>query len=58
MATGFTALTVYILICMTFIAMAMMYYGLILLNLRKITKKVQTAEKTSKGNDEKKSSLI
>ena len=27
-AAGFTALTVYILICMTFIAMAMMYYGL------------------------------
>ena len=43
---------------MTFIAMAMMYYGLILFNLRKITKKIQMTEKTSKGKDEELSNII
>ena len=33
---GFNALTIYILICMIFIAMAMAYYGMILFMLRRI----------------------
>ena len=37
-AGGFNALTIYIWICMIFIALAMMYYGLILFKLRKIFK--------------------
>ena len=37
-ASGFNALTIYILICMMFIVFAMMYYGLVLFKLRKILK--------------------
>ena len=44
-AAGFTALTVYVLACMIFIASAMLYYGLILFNLRKILK-IEDARKT------------
>ena len=36
---------------MTFIAMAMMYYGLILFNLRKITKKIRTVEGKKSNED-------
>ena len=36
-ATGFNALTIYIAICMSFIVNALLYYGLILFALRKIS---------------------
>ena len=51
-ASGFNALTIYILICMIFIAMAMFYYGLILLMLRKFFK-VEDAEKAGIRNDDR-----
>ena len=41
---GFNAVTTYILFCMILIALAMIYYGLILFNLRKILK-INVAEK-------------
>ena len=37
-AKGFTAVSIYIMVCMTFIALALMYYGLILFKLRTIMK--------------------
>ena len=37
-AKGFTAVSIYIMVCMTFIALAMMYYGLILFKLRTLLK--------------------
>ena len=49
-ASGFNALTIYILVCMIFIAMAMFYYGLILFTLRKILK-IKDAEKAGMSND-------
>ena len=49
-ASGFNALTIYILVCMIFIAMAMFYYGLILFMLRKIFK-IEDAEKAAMRND-------
>ena len=36
-ASSFTALTIYITICMIFISLAMFYYGLILFKLRFVT---------------------
>ena len=36
--TGFNALTIYIAICMLFIVNALLYYGLILFAMRKISK--------------------
>ena len=50
LASGFNALTIYILVCMIFIAMAMFYYGLILFMLRKIFK-IQDAEKAGMRHD-------
>ena len=44
---GFTALTMYILTCMIFIACAMLYYGIILFNLRKILKVADSANVTN-----------
>ena len=37
-AKGFNALTTYIFVCMSFMAMAMLYYGLILFKLRRCSK--------------------
>ena len=37
-ASSFTALTIYITVCMIFISMSMIYYGLILFKLRKYSK--------------------
>ena len=50
-AAGFTALTVYVLTCMIFIASAMLYYGLILFNLRKILK-IENSGKTFMENND------
>ena len=49
-ASGFNALTIYIMVCMIFISMAMFYYGLILFMLRKIFK-IKDAEKAAMRND-------
>ena len=54
---GFNALTIYILICMIFIAMAMAYYGMILFMLRKI-KKVHDSKIGVIANEDKISNSI
>ena len=50
-AAGFNALTIYVLVCMIFIAMAMMYYGLILFSMRKVLKIEDAAENYSNKKD-------
>ena len=59
-AGDFSALTTYVLVCIIFISMAMVYHGLILFNLRKITKKIQIDEKrpSRKEKDEELSNRI
>ena len=50
-ATGFTALTIYILICMIFLAIAMLYHGVILFILRKI-KKIEDTKMAQNDNED------
>ena len=50
-ALGFTALTMYVSTCMIFIACAMLYYGIILFNLRKIPKVADSANTTNIEKD-------
>ena len=57
-AGGFNALTIYILICMIFVAMAMMYYGLILLKLRLNVMKIGDTDSGQEGNKELTISII
>ena len=54
----FSALTTYVLVCIIFVSMALVYHGLILFNLRKITKKIQMEEKRSNREDEELSNKI
>ena len=55
---GFNALTIYIIFCMIQIAMAMVYYGLILLNLRKILKISDGAKAGNEKNVQKMTNSI
>ena len=47
---GFNALTIYIIFCMIQIAMALVYYGLILFKLRKILKISDAAKAGNEKN--------
>ena len=57
-ALGFTALTMYISTCMIFIACAMLYYGIILFNLRKILKVADSANATNEKDIKLNNSII
>ena len=54
---GYNALTTYVLICMIFIGMAIMYHGLILIILRKSTK-IGDSKMYSNGSNNELSNLI
>ena len=55
--TGFSALTTYVLICMIFIAMAILYHGMILIILRRISK-IGDAQMYPNGNENELSNSI
>ena len=56
-AQGFNALTTYILVCIVFIAIAMLYYGLIIFKLQRFNK-IEDEKKNSKENSAKVSNTI
>ena len=56
-ARGFNALTTYILVCIVFIAIAMLYYGLIIFKLQRFNK-IEDEKKNSKENSAKVSNTI
>ena len=49
-AKGFNALTTYIFVCMLFMAIAMLYYGLIIFKLRRFNK-IEDEKMNYKEND-------
>ena len=56
-AQGFNALTTYILVCIVFIAIAMLYYGLIIFKLQRFNK-IEDEKRNSKENSAKVSNTI